>query len=210
MPPSRDTGRITRSQTARRGNVRRTRRHPATVLSNSPEPSSMDSTTLIATPPRSSIPVVDLDILDPPSNFPSSSNMNRRTFEVDLTCELDDKVSVVSEDIINPSGNSFQTSIHISTVRTSPAVTTSTNASRNCSLYSTNVDAGASNAATGIQCPICLDNLSQMKAASNQLHSTTCGHLFCHPCILRVISNTKQCPTCRQSLTVKKIHPIFI
>jgi len=63
---------------------------------------------------------------------------------------------------------------------------------------------------TGIQCPICLDTLAQMKAANHQLHSTTCGHLFCHPCIIQVISNTKKCPTCRQSLTVKKIHPIFI
>jgi len=111
MPPSRDSGRITRSQTGRRRNVRRTPRNSAAVLSNSPEPSNMDSTILIATPPPSNVPMVDLDILDPPSNFPSSSNRIRRPLEVDLTCELDDEVFVVLEDIINPSrvspGNSF-------------------------------------------------------------------------------------------------------
>lgn len=62
----------------------------------------------------------------------------------------------------------------------------------------------------GIQCPICLDSLSQVKEANQQMHSTVCGHLFCGPCIKRVISTTQQCPTCRQKLDARKIHPIFI
>lgn len=86
----------------------------------------------------------------------------------------------------------------MSTAVTASSVSTSTSTS------------STRDATTGIQCPICLDTLPQMKAANHQLHSTTCGHLFCHPCIMQVISNTKHCPTCRQLLTVKKIHPIFI
>ena len=64
-------------------------------------------------------------------------------------------------------------------------------------------------ASTGVECPICMDDLTQMKAAGHRLHSTTCGHLFCHPCIKRAIAITKKCPTCRQPLTAEKIRPIF-
>lgn len=62
----------------------------------------------------------------------------------------------------------------------------------------------------GIHCPICFDTLDQVKATNNQMHSTICGHLFCGPCITKVIANTNQCPTCRQVLDMRKIHPIFI
>lgn len=62
----------------------------------------------------------------------------------------------------------------------------------------------------GIHCPICLDSLTQVKAANQQMHSTTCGHLFCGPCITRVLTATQQCPTCRKRLDIRKIHPIFI
>ena len=68
----------------------------------------------------------------------------------------------------------------------------------------------SSESSVAIHCPICLDSLSQVKAANQQMHSTTCGHLFCGPCIMRVLAATQQCPTCRKRLDVRKIHPIFI
>lgn len=309
MPPARDAGRITRSQTGGRlstisnnaGNRRRevsgrgvrlrtsalhsldlldqlmanahvlatrstgrrsTRERRGTqegstsaLSSSSPEPTLIDNTIMIATPPERNVQVVDLDSWNPPSSTGTTVNRTRRPLEVDLTCELDDEVFVVLEDIINPSRRSSVISLPVelensstrtasnataSTRRnptvsmaeigsTTTATSTSSTSASNClnssdaskikeneSLKaSTSTTDGAaslstSDFATGIQCPICLDSLPQMKAANHQLQSTICGHLFCHPCIVRVISNTKQCPTCRQSLTVKKIHPIFI
>jgi len=65
-------------------------------------------------------------------------------------------------------------------------------------------------AAGVIQCPICLDTLEQIKAANKKVTSTTCGHIFCGPCIKQAIVEAKQCPSCRKSLDMRKIHPIFI
>lgn len=62
----------------------------------------------------------------------------------------------------------------------------------------------------GIYCPVCLDTLSQVKEANHQMQSTTCGHIFCGPCITKVVAATQQCPTCRKRLDMRKIHPIFI
>lgn len=61
-----------------------------------------------------------------------------------------------------------------------------------------------------IHCPICLESLSQIKQANQQMHSTSCGHLFCKTCITRAIKTAQQCPTCRQRQDTKTIHPIFI
>ena len=65
------------------------------------------------------------------------------------------------------------------------------------------------NAKTRFECPICLDDLSQIKAAGHRLYSTTCGHLFCHPCIVGAVAITEKCPTCRQSLIAEEIRSSF-
>lgn len=215
---TRFTGRSTRERRVRQGGSTLNR------SSGSPEPSLIDNTIMIATPPSRNVQVVDLDSWNPPPPTSTTVNRTRRPLEVDLTCELDDEVFVVLEDIINPSrrppanplpvelvGHSSRTEMNAATsTRRDSAVSTGQTTVTASSVSTSTSTSSTRDATTGIQCPICLDTLPQMKAANHQLHSTTCGHLFCHPCIMQVISNTKHCPTCRQLLTVKKIHPIFI
>ncbi|EFX79211.1 hypothetical protein DAPPUDRAFT_304913 [Daphnia pulex] len=150
----------------------------------------------------------------------------RRPLEVDLTCDLDDEVFVVLEDIVNPSRRTNLSDLPImlgsSPPRTrvlGPRNLRSTFTSRSVSTENPvvfqappasappTVQEGGSH---GIHCPICLDSLSQVKEANQQMHSTICGHLFCGPCIKRLIGTTQQCPSCRQKLDIRKIHPIFI
>ncbi|XP_060517710.1 uncharacterized protein LOC132696732 isoform X2 [Cylas formicarius] len=58
----------------------------------------------------------------------------------------------------------------------------------------------------GPSCPICLDPF----AADVQIMTTICGHIFCKPCITKVAKSIKKCPTCRKSVNIKKIHPIYM
>ena len=61
-----------------------------------------------------------------------------------------------------------------------------------------------------ISCPICLDSLAELKAGNSQLVSTTCGHLFCEPCLQDSVKRTKQCPTCRKKLTKRQFHRVYL
>ncbi|XP_044267375.1 E3 ubiquitin-protein ligase BRE1-like [Tribolium madens] len=54
-------------------------------------------------------------------------------------------------------------------------------------------------------CPICLESLSDRPAAV-----TICGHVFCKECITETARTMKKCPTCRKTITAKKIHPIYL
>ncbi|XP_065575093.1 E3 ubiquitin-protein ligase RNF4-like isoform X1 [Artemia franciscana] len=76
-------------------------------------------------------------------------------------------------------------------------------------------DLGISSEAQGsseatVQCGICFDTLGQMKTADKKVMSTFCGHLFCGPCLSSAIKNARVCPQCRKTLTLNKIHQIFI
>ncbi|KAL6747387.1 hypothetical protein V8C86DRAFT_2911496 [Haematococcus lacustris] len=55
----------------------------------------------------------------------------------------------------------------------------------------------------GYKCPICLDR-------SDNMSTTTCGHVFCSPCIADAIRIHKKCPKCRKPLTAKSVHKIFL
>lgn len=55
-------------------------------------------------------------------------------------------------------------------------------------------------------CPICFDVLGGDVSAM----ATTCGHIFCKPCIQQVAKTVKKCPTCRSTVNQKKIHPIYL
>ncbi|XP_057364920.1 uncharacterized protein LOC130685613 [Daphnia carinata] len=153
----------------------------------------------------------------------------RRPLEVDLTCDLDDEVFVVLEDIVNPSRRPNLSDLPIMlgsspprarqlgprNLRSAPASRQALTRNQTLSnvVEPTTISSSPSFQQEGshqIQCPICLDSLSQVKQANQQMHSTICGHLFCGPCIRRVIASTQQCPTCRQKLDIRKIHPIFI
>lgn len=59
-------------------------------------------------------------------------------------------------------------------------------------------------------CAICMDDFNQIKKAKRQLTSTTCGHVFCNPCIASSLRAQAKCPTCRKKLTKKQLHPIFL
>ncbi|CAB3981654.1 E3 ubiquitin- ligase RNF4 [Paramuricea clavata] len=59
-------------------------------------------------------------------------------------------------------------------------------------------------------CAICMDDFNQIKKAKRQLTSTTCGHVFCNPCITSSLHAQAKCPTCRKRLTKKSLHPIFL
>ena len=100
------------------------------LSSSSPEPTLIDNTIMIATPPERNVQVVDLDSWNPPSSTGTTVNRTRRPLEVDLTCELDDEVFVVLEDIINPSRRSSVISLPVelenSSTRTASNATAST------------------------------------------------------------------------------------
>jgi hypothetical protein len=48
-------------------------------------------------------------------------------------------------------------------------------------------------------CCICLDVMERVTV-------TSCGHLFCTPCILQAVEATGACPTCRAKLGAKDLH----
>lgn len=69
---------------------------------------------------------------------------------------------------------------------------------------------------SGIQCPICLESLAELKKNKKRLKSTTCGHILCNECLEATFrssgGNGKSmvCPTCRTKLTKAKIHDLFL
>ncbi|XP_028391248.1 E3 ubiquitin-protein ligase RNF4-like [Dendronephthya gigantea] len=69
---------------------------------------------------------------------------------------------------------------------------------------------GVDNVLSDITCAICMDDFNQIKKAKRQLTSTTCGHVFCDPCITSSIRSQSKCPTCRKRLTKRSLHPIFL
>lgn len=66
------------------------------------------------------------------------------------------------------------------------------------------------------QCPICLENLDELKQNNKRLMSTTCGHILCSSCLDEHYKTntpavkTINCPTCRTKLTKTKIHSLYL
>mmetsp|Transcript_10147 Transcript_10147/g.16631 ORF Transcript_10147/g.16631 Transcript_10147/m.16631 type:complete len:144 (-) Transcript_10147:476-907(-) len=56
------------------------------------------------------------------------------------------------------------------------------------------------------ECPVCMDSITGEK----KCFATTCGHIFCHECIIGAIESQKKCPSCRSKLTKKSIHPLYL
>jgi len=61
-----------------------------------------------------------------------------------------------------------------------------------------------------IQCPVCLDSLSTIRSKGNNLLSTTCGHVFCSSCLPECVRLHSKCPTCRQKMTNRDYHELFL
>ena len=55
-----------------------------------------------------------------------------------------------------------------------------------------------------LSCPVCLD------APMTEMSVTLCGHLFCGPCIAKVIEVHKLCPTCKAKLKKNSAHRVFL
>lgn len=55
------------------------------------------------------------------------------------------------------------------------------------------------------RCPICLQSALRKRPVS-----TICGHVFCYDCINRCMEIMKKCPVCKQNISQKNIHNIFL
>lgn len=61
----------------------------------------------------------------------------------------------------------------------------------------------------GWECAICLETISNKRGIS----ATVCGHVYCTPCITKVMckcKKKKECPTCRRTLDSTQVFPLFM
>jgi len=66
-------------------------------------------------------------------------------------------------------------------------------------------------AGLGLQCPVCLDPLADLKKSGISALATTCGHIFCSTCLpASLVAGAGKCPTCRHRISKKDYHKIFI
>lgn len=58
----------------------------------------------------------------------------------------------------------------------------------------------------GATCPLCLHSRTV------NLCSTACGHVFCTPCLTKVLERGTQsrCPICRRQISKEEVRPIFL
>lgn len=56
-----------------------------------------------------------------------------------------------------------------------------------------------------LNCPIC----AELFLPSDDVHCTTCGHLFHHQCLLQWLERSKTCPQCRNKCTAKNIFKVY-
>ena len=61
-----------------------------------------------------------------------------------------------------------------------------------------------------IKCPICMETQTNFSHSGHFLVSTKCGHLFCDNCLLKHMSTSHKCPTCKCKLTKKQYHRIYV
>lgn len=54
-------------------------------------------------------------------------------------------------------------------------------------------------------CPVCLDDYKK-----NCPTTTTCGHIFCGPCIRKCVQSYQKCPNCNKKLNMKQLIKIYI
>lgn len=64
----------------------------------------------------------------------------------------------------------------------------------------------------GPTCPVCLLNFADIKNKGLDLMSTMCGHVYCMPCLTRIIGGklSYSCPVCRSKQTRNGFHKIYI
>lgn len=57
-----------------------------------------------------------------------------------------------------------------------------------------------------LECAVCLESMNSKRGTS----ATTCGHVYCTPCIEEVIKKKGECPTCRKALDSTQVHKLFL
>uniref|UniRef100_A0A1A8NXN4 Ring finger protein 4 n=1 Tax=Nothobranchius pienaari TaxID=704102 RepID=A0A1A8NXN4_9TELE len=78
-------------------------------------------------------------------------------------------------------------------------------------LDATKSMANTSRSAPGlISCPICLDHYSEIVDSGRLVVSTKCGHVFCSQCLRDALRTSHTCPTCRNKLTSRQYHPLYV
>uniref|UniRef100_A0A1A8EWK4 Ring finger protein 4 n=1 Tax=Nothobranchius korthausae TaxID=1143690 RepID=A0A1A8EWK4_9TELE len=78
-------------------------------------------------------------------------------------------------------------------------------------LAATKSMANTSRSAPGlISCPICLDHYSEIVNSGRLVVSTKCGHVFCSQCLRDSLRTSHTCPTCRNKLTARQYHPLYV
>ncbi|XP_055906381.1 uncharacterized protein LOC129941707 [Eupeodes corollae] len=55
-----------------------------------------------------------------------------------------------------------------------------------------------------LTCAVCMDSV-----IGRQPSSTSCGHIFCHSCIMQAIRLTKKCPLCNCKLRQNQVHRVY-
>ncbi|KDP29835.1 hypothetical protein JCGZ_18410 [Jatropha curcas] len=73
------------------------------------------------------------------------------------------------------------------------------------SVKKSDVDEGSGNDGSFFDCNICFELATDPVV-------TSCGHLFCWPCLfqrLHVHSDAKECPVCKEEVTIKNVTPIY-
>merc|ERR1719186_1299593 len=68
----------------------------------------------------------------------------------------------------------------------------------------------SSTSVSSIQCPVCMESLTSLRSKGYHLLSTICGHIFCSNCLPECVRLHSQCPTCRQRLTSREYHELFL
>jgi hypothetical protein len=63
-----------------------------------------------------------------------------------------------------------------------------------------------------ICCPVCWDNIDELKFKNKTTMSTKCGHIICKECIDTLFKKKAkiECPSCRTNVTKKQIHVLYI
>ncbi|XP_050210293.1 uncharacterized protein LOC126660704 [Mercurialis annua] len=75
----------------------------------------------------------------------------------------------------------------------------------NVSMRKGDVEEGNGNCGSFFDCNICLELATDPVVSS-------CGHLFCWSCLYRLLhvhSDLKECPVCKEEITVKNVTPIY-
>ena len=64
-------------------------------------------------------------------------------------------------------------------------------------------EAASAGTSVTLECAVCLENVREPT-------STTCGHIYCQPCIRRAIQKTKMCPLCRKPHDLRSLIRLYL